>query len=62
MSNYLFEFEGQESELCGEAFFVQTDSKHKAFIIAESNFPDEPLCYIGKFSDEEAEAMGFDTY
>ena len=63
MNNYLFEITDEESELCGEEFFVQADTKKDAWGIVFDNFgTDLRIKYLGKYSDEEAEAMGYDTY
>lgn len=64
--DYLFEVVGEDSELCGEEFFVEIqsgiDSFKQARAIAEQNFPGEKLKAYGPFTVEEAEAMGLDTY
>jgi len=67
MLNYLFEVSGEESDLCGEQFFVQVDPDDKsplkkAWKIARENFKGEALILTGLFSDEMAEMLGFDTY
>lgn len=62
MWNYLYEIVGEESEFCGELFFVQCDTFKEAEEILKIYFTDEKLHYIGLFDDEEAEAMGYDTY
>lgn len=54
--NYLFE----DCEI-GERFFVQCASYKEALrILKEDGFDD--CAYIDKFTDEEAEWMGYDTY
>ena len=63
MWNYLFEVVGEDSELCGERFFVQCNSKTEAEVTLEmSGFKEEELYYIGQYTDDEAEKMGYDTY
>ena len=62
MFDYLFEIVGEESELCGEEFFVECDSLEEAWSIAESNFPNEDLRYWGQYDPEEAEILGYDNY
>lgn len=67
MLNYLFEVSGEESDLCGEEFFVQVDPDSKsplkeAWKIARENFKGEALILTGLFNDEMAEMLGFDTY
>lgn len=62
MWNYLFEIIGEESEYCGEMFFVQCDTIEEAEDIVKIYFTDEEVKYLGLFDDEEAEAMGYDTY
>ena len=60
MKNYWFvEYE------TGEEFFVQADSKEKAFEIAKNldweDIKPDLRCY-GVLDDEEAERLGLDTY
>ena len=62
MWNYLFEIIGEESEFWGERFFVQCDTLEEAIEIMKPYFVGETFRYIGLFDDEEAEAMGYDTY
>lgn len=61
MYNYLFAVTDENSEYEGEEFFVQCDSYEEAWEIARGVFEAVMICY-GKYSDEEAEWMGFDTY
>lgn len=64
--DYLFEVVGEDSDLCGEGFFVEVpdgeDALAMAWDIATENFPYEELECIGTFSPVQAEAMGYDTY
>lgn len=66
--NYLFEVIGEDSELCGEQFFVQIDPEttknpvKQAWETARENFEGETLKLVGVFSDESAEWIGLDTY
>jgi len=62
MWNYLFEINGEYDEHCGEMFFVQCDTKAEAREIAKENFPEENVHFLGKYTDEEAEWYGYDTY
>ena len=63
MSTYWFEIVGEDSDLCGEKFFVELDSTEEYAIgYAEELFPGEELMYYGKVSAVEAEMMGLDTY
>lgn len=62
MYDYLFEIVSEDSDCCGEEFFVECDTEAEAWQIAEANFPNEELRYWGKYSIEEAEMMGLDTY
>ena len=62
MFDYLFEIVGEDSYCCGEEFFVECDTEADAWQIAEANFPNEELRCWGKYSIEEAEMMGLDTY
>lgn len=61
-SNYLFVVATAGSELEGEEFFVHSDSLINARNDAKIYFPNEVLTCLGKYSDEEAEWMGLDTY
>lgn len=61
-SNYLFVVSTKGSELEGEEFFVYSDSLTNARKDAETYFPNEVLTCLGKYSDDEAEWMGLDTY
>lgn len=64
--DYLFEVLGEESDYCGERFFVEVlnneDARDMAWDIATENFPYEELECIGTYSPSQAEAMGYDTY
>lgn len=62
MKNYLFEFVDEWSDLCGEQFFVQCNTREEADEIINQYFPNEKVHYIDEFTDEEAEILGFDTY
>lgn len=62
MWNYLFEIVGEWSEICGEQFFVQCDTRKEADEILGQYFWGEKVKYLGKYTDEEAEIMGLDTY
>lgn len=67
-ANWWFEVVGEDSELCGEEFFVQVkrvpgdNGKAEALLIAEDNFPGEELRCLGWVTDETAEDIGLDTY
>lgn len=62
--NFLFEDTNEESELCGEIFFVQCNNLREAFdiIAKETNFEIENLICLGAFDDDDAEVLGYDTY
>ena len=62
MKTWWFEIVGEDSDLCGEEFFVEADDKREAFAIAKHEFPGEKLVTHGTVSETEAEIMGFDTY
>ena len=62
MKTWWYEVVGEESDLCGEEFFVEARSPKEADEIARDNFPDEQLHCFGLVSDYEAECMGLDTY
>ena len=64
---YWFEVVGEDSDFCGEEFFVEVgcfeeDPLASAWDVAVSNFPDEELECHGKVSFGFAEMMGYDTY
>lgn len=61
LSNYLFRIT-EEDEREGEMFFVQAADRTEAFILAELVFPDTGLTYEGRYTDFEAEWLGYDTY
>ena len=66
--DYGFEFTDEESELCGECFFVEVEDKgavqsfREACRIAEDNFPDEFFKLVLICTSDEAEIYGWDTY
>ena len=64
--DYLFEVIDEESELCGEVFFVEVlnneDALEMAWDIACENFPDVELECIGIYTPSMAEVLGYDTY
>ena len=62
MINYLFEFVGDYSDLCGERIFVQCNSREEADEILGEYFWGERVICLGEYSNEEAEVMGYDTY
>lgn len=62
MLNYLFEIIGEESEICGERFFVQAETREEADEIREEWFADEEVECLGEYTDEYAEILGYDTY
>jgi len=63
MWNYLFEIVSEWSENCGEQFFIQCNTKEEADELLASCLVEGEHCdYLGRFTDEEAEMMGFDTY
>ena len=62
MNDFLFEIMGEDSDLCGEEFFVECYTEAEAWRIAEANFPNEELYCWGRYSPAEAEMMGYDTY
>ena len=62
MWNYLFEIISEWSENYGEQFFIQCDTREKADEILSQYFWGEKIKYLGKYTDEEAEIMGYDTY
>ena len=62
MKDYLFEIIDEDSECCGEQFFVECKSLREAWEIADENFHDVALRCFGSYSVAEAEMYGLDTY
>lgn len=62
MKTYWFEVIDENSELCGEEFFVESDCLEMAWDIAVENFGDTELTCHGTVSYYFAEMMGYDTY
>jgi len=71
MMNYLFEIMGEDSNLCGEQFFVQIDPNafktaskalEQAYKIARKNFDGEEVLVQGIYNDDMAEYLGYDTF
>ena len=62
MNNYLFEVVSEYSEAYGEQFFVQSDTYQEAEEVLTQYFWGDEVKYLGRYSDEEAEIMGLDTY
>lgn len=47
----------------GEEFFVECENLNKAKVILEmSGFQVNEIKYLGKYTVEEAEILGYDTY
>lgn len=62
MWNFLFAF-NEYSENEGENFFVECENLEKAWVILEmSGISSNEIEYIGRYSPEEAEILGYDTY
>lgn len=61
MWNYLFEIVSEWSEFT-EEFFVRCSTKEEADEILGQYFSGEKVKFLGKYTDEEAERMGLDTY
>lgn len=61
---YWWEINDENSDLCGEEFFTELQTKdraaHEAYI--KELFPDETPRCLGRVSAAEAEMMGLDTY
>lgn len=58
MFDYLF-----IDNVSGEEFFVECDTLKEAWGIVCENFGPENECeYLGRYSVEEAEILGYDTY
>jgi len=62
MYDFMFAVVGEDSENCGEHFFVECNNLSTAWEIASDTWANEELDYLGKYSIEEAEMLGLDTY
>lgn len=62
MSDFMFVITTEDSENCGEHFFVECNNLHTAWEIASDTWIGEDLEYLGEYSVNEAEEIGFDTY
>ncbi len=64
MWNWLFEVTGIYSNLCGERFFVQCDTFEEAEEILSTidGLWGERIECLGRYTDDEAEDLGYDTY
>ena len=64
--DYYFEVTDEDSPWYGEEFLVEVEdtpnSLDEAWAIARENFPNEKMKCWDKYSVEEAEIMGLDTY
>lgn len=66
-TTWWFAITGEDSDLCGEEFFVEVyttldKAKAEAIHMAERIFEGEQLICYGRVSQVEAEMMGLDTY
>lgn len=60
MENWDFMFEDIES---GERFFVECHNLNEAKVILEmSGFEENELRFLGVFTTDEADILGYDTY
>lgn len=62
MIDYLFEIVGEDSECCGECFFVECAKGENPWGVIAEYFSDEEVVPIGEYTPEEAEILGYDTY
>lgn len=62
MWNFMYEFVDEYSDYCGEIIFVQCDTREEAEEIVMENFGKEQVNFLGRYTDEEAEWYGYDTY
>ena len=66
-STWWFGFEDENSNLCGEEFFVEVNvtldkAKAEAIKQAKKNIHNEKITCYGRVSELDAEMMGLDTY
>lgn len=64
MWNWLFEVTSEYSNLCGERFFVQCDifEETEEILSTIDVLWGERIEYLGKYTGEEAEILGYDIY
>lgn len=65
MWNFLVVFDDEDSDVCGEQIFVQRDTIEEAddFMFSDENpYVGEHFHYAGRYTDEEADYFGYDTY
>ena len=67
MYDFLFEVVSEYSELCGEQFFVECNTVAEAWQTVAEIFGidiiiNEEIKCVGKYTPEEAEILGYDTY
>ena len=61
--DYLFENVNEDSDWCGEQFFIECKENEDPWIIVKMNFcTTEDFELIGEYTPEEAEILGYDTY
>ena len=61
VKNYLYEITDEESEMCGQRVFVQSVHRLHAEVVMDNEFPETEREFLGVFSNDEAEALGYDT-
>ena len=63
---YWFEVTDEDSDLCGEEFFVEVEdgfgSLKKAWEVVRENFGDIKITCLGPVGPFQAAMMGLDTY
>ena len=62
MRTYWFEIVGEDSDICGEEFFVEKENRQSAIEYANELFPGEEIECWGTVNEFQAEMMGLDTY
>ena len=62
-TDYLFEITDEDSDYCGEQFFVECKKNEDPWIVVQMNFcTTKGIELIGEYTPEEAEILGYDTY
>lgn len=66
-TTWWFAINDEESDFCGEEFFVEVEeerdkAKAAATKVAQEIFPNTKITCYGRVSHTEAEMMGLDTY
>lgn len=62
MIDYLFEIVDEDSDCCGECFFVECAKDENPWDVIAEYFGNTEIVFIDKYTPAEAEILGYDTY